>query len=179
MPHLSVDEAVHLSVGIEPETFSTRDFADFEKKPSSDLWPAIVFFLRRREQFRRQFDPQRNGWKVQPRDLIAWIDRVELEVHPEFLQLLRKLHGGASSPAGARPAAPRPDKREVDTVAQLFTAMAIEYFGYDPKALRSPVTKEIAELAASMGIELSDDTVRKYLQIGARFIPDDWMPNSR
>ncbi len=41
---------------------------------------------------------------------------------------------------------------------------------------RSPIPKEIGELAASMGFESSDDTIRKYLKRGATFISSDWKP---
>lgn len=70
----------------------------------------------------------------------------------------------------------KPDRREIDSVAQLFTAMAIDYLGYRPSDARSSIPKEIAELAASMGMTISDDTVRKYLKLGAKFIDPAWEP---
>ena len=72
------------------------------------------------------------------------------------------------------PTAKRPDKREVDKIAQILTAIAISELGYRPGAKRSPIPKEIADSAANMGLEISDDTIRKYLKIGASFLPDDW-----
>lgn len=57
--------------------------------------------------------------------------------------------------------------------------MTIEYLGYRPGQARSPIPKEIAELAASMGLSLSTDTILKYLRIGAKFLPKDWVPTGR
>jgi hypothetical protein len=54
--------------------------------------------------------------------------------------------------------------------------MAIDQLGYNPRSARSTVPKEIAELASEMGMSVSDDTVRKFLKLGASFIPDDWEP---
>ena len=61
-------------------------------------------------------------------------------------------------------------------IAQLFTAMAIDQLGYNPRDSRGPIPKEIAEIIAEMGLAVSDDTVRKYLRIGSRQIPSEWKP---
>jgi hypothetical protein len=181
MPRFSIREITCLSVGIDPQAFLEREFTDLSRASSAGtgrtgrtgdgaiLWPSIQFLLRRKEQLMRRFDPQSHGWNASPRDFLVWVVQVDFETHPEFLRLLRLYHD-----PGSVPATTPPDKREIDKIALLFTAMAIETYGYDPDDPRSPVTKDIGDLAASLGLAVSDDTIRKYLRIGAAFLPDGW-----
>lgn len=52
---------------------------------------------------------------------------------------------------------------ERDSLLKLIIGMAIDGYGYDPKASRSPVPREIAEHLESRGLSIDDDTVRKWL----------------
>jgi len=178
MPNLSVEETLCLSIGIGPQHFTARAIADLRTEPFDKLWETLRFLLLRHLQLRRKFDPAENGWKVQPTDFLAWSEQVDFESHPEFIRLLTEYHprkdAGGRSVAGSA----KPDKREIDKVAQLFTAMAMEYLGYNPNHKRNTAPKEIVDLAASMGLQVSDETVRKYLKRGAEFLPDDWEPRT-
>jgi len=91
--------------------------------------------------------------------------RVLTKYHPRTVATSRH----AASPARSEP-------RNVDKIAQLFTAMAIQHYGYQP-GKKSPVPRAIADLAATMGLNVSNDTVLAYLKQGAEFIPPDWKPN--
>lgn len=46
---------------------------------------------------------------------------------------------------------------------KLVIGMAIDGYGYDPKASRSPIPKQIAGHLLQHGIRMDDDTVRKWL----------------
>lgn len=175
MPSFSVDEILCLSVGVDPKQFHPEKLGRVDEDAFRKLWPSLQFFMRRRELFLRQFDPNSLGDRVRPQRFLDWVDQVDLDVDPEFLQLLRQYHRSQNSGV-SRTAAP-PDKREVNSIAQLFTAMAIELYGYRPGDSRSPVTTDIANLAAQLGISITDDTIRKYLKIGGSAIPKDWEPN--
>ena len=59
-------------------------------------------------------------------------------------------------------------------VARIITAIAIEEYGYNPDALRSPIPKEIEGIMSRLGLEGSAETVLKYLKIGASDLPEDW-----
>jgi len=176
MPTLDIEETLCLSIGIEPRHFGKQDIAHLKKQEFDRLWSPLQFLLQRHEQLRRQFDPFNHGDRITPTKFLSWAKRVEFHAHPEFVGLLERYDPmNANQPANQAPEQ-RTDPREVATMAQLFTAMAIDMYGYDPKQSRSPVTKEIAELAASMGMSVSDDTVRKYLRIGSKYLPKDWKP---
>ena len=60
--------------------------------------------------------------------------------------------------------------RERDTLYKLIIGMAIEGYRYNPRAARNDATAEIAGDLAKHGIEVSDDTVRKWLKQAANAV---------
>jgi hypothetical protein len=178
MRYFSLGEAVCLSLGVDPRHFTEKKLLDLGRGADKvRLSPPLVFLTKRVEQFRREFPPHvPNYRKISPGKLFQWFAAIDLEVHPDFST---KYVSTSSSDTRDRHTvkATKTDRREVDSVAQLFAAMAIDAYGYDPTALRSPIPKEIRDIAASLGMEISDDTIRKYLKLGAKFISPDWKPN--
>lgn len=176
MPSFTVEEVLCLSVGIEPKEFDAKEIERLKRSDSKKMLSPIEFLLRRHEQLHRQFDPHSYNWRVQPKDFLAWIELMNFETHSEFVRHLQRYHLRQELPAAETAPSPQkePDKREIDKIAQLFTAMAIAELGYAPGAQRSPIPKEISELAASMGMSITPETVLKYLRLGARHIPADW-----
>lgn len=140
------------------------------------LAPPLMFAKRRAQQFRRQFYLKNHNSTVNSKELLNWIISVNLEGHSVAIEALGRYHGPKENAVAMDK---RPDKRELDSVAALLPAMAIEQFGYDPHAKRSPTVKEVQDLAASLGISMSDDTIRHYLRHGAKFIDAEWKPYSR
>jgi inhibitor of KinA sporulation pathway (predicted exonuclease) len=174
MPRFSIVEVACLAAGVEPNDLTPEKLKQSSRLHDVKPTPALVFLHRQIELIARQFDPHQHKATVDPRNFLKWIDRVELEVHPEFLRLLQQYHPTDASPASKVLKTPEPHKREIDTIAQLFTALAIDALGYDPTQLRSPIPKEISGIAAKLGLAGTDDSVRKYLRIGAKFLPEGW-----
>ena len=177
MPHFSIPETLCLSIGVEPRHFDADWLVQLRKKSNqTKIWPSLVFLLLREEQLSRQFTTSIHPSRVDPWRFLDWCRKVDFEAHPEFVRLLEKYHASEPAPAGTEEVPRRADSREVDSVAQLFTAMAIQELGYNPNQSKGPIPKEIVHLAAELGLNISDDTVRKYLRRGARFISKDWKP---
>ncbi len=186
MEDYTLHEALMLSVGVEPEHLS-EDWLQSAKKEMkrTKLVPTIEFLIKRHEQFRRKYPHGPFGTSnASPRFIWDWIEEVRIDVHEGFRDALgRRLYQiKVSTEIEVQnkrndSALGKPDPREIDKITQLFAAMAIDQLGYQPSALRSPIPKEIADLAASMGLSISDDTVRKYLRRGAAFIPEGWKPD--
>ena len=176
MPMLNLGELTCLSVGINPSEFSTQHLSELSQTNARQKFSkTLEFLIQRFALLQRTFDPRRRDAGITPTSYLEWVERFEEDVHPGFLEPLRSFH--LTKEASLEPSvAVRNDKRETDTMAQLFTAMAIDYLGYNPHKPRSPIPKEVSDLAASMGMTVSDETVRKYLRIGANFISKDWMP---
>lgn len=53
--------------------------------------------------------------------------------------------------------------KERDSLLKLVIGMALDGYGYDPKASRSPVPRQISESLETRGIHIDEDTVRKWL----------------
>ncbi|WP_375230379.1 hypothetical protein [Roseobacter sp. S98] len=181
MAKFDVVEIVLLSMGLEPaEDLRSRFDPDFMKRRNKS--PADDFALRRFEMFRRQFSPNRKNGSVYPRDLVMWVRSVDLDAHPAFLRMtdtFELLQNGAqlssSNAATAKNAnETKPaEGRELASLAKLLIAIAIEEYGYQPASLRSPILKEIEAITDRHGLSASHDTVRKYLRMGARYLPKD------
>lgn len=179
MPRFTIEELTFLSIGVEPENFTMNDLGDIQKLDVRTLGAPIQFLLRRFEQLRRQFSPRGPSQTATPRDFLSWADRVEFETHPEFLAVLRKYHGNAPQQKASTGQVPKPDKREIDTIAQILAAIAIEEYGWRPSSARSSIPREISDIAATNGFDVSAETVLKYLRIGAGFLPAGWEPDKR
>ena len=53
--------------------------------------------------------------------------------------------------------------KERDSLLKLVIGMAVDAYGYDPKASRSPAPREIAGHLEGRGLKIDEDTVRKWL----------------
>lgn len=61
--------------------------------------------------------------------------------------------------------------RERETALKMILAMAIEGYGYDPKASKSGTATEIADDLAKLGLNLDADTIRKWLKEAIELLP--------
>lgn len=59
---------------------------------------------------------------------------------------------------------------ERNSLLKIVIGMAIGGYGYDPKAAKSPVPKQIMDDLASLGVSIDNDTVRNHLREAARTI---------
>lgn len=66
-----------------------------------------------------------------------------------------------------------PDSREMRSMARLLTAIAIEEYGYNPNARRSPLPNQLEGICDQNGLGVSAETIRKYLRLGAKLISDN------
>ncbi len=183
MPSFTVEEMTCLSVGIAPKDLPMEVRDNLRPDRINSLKAAAHFLALRYKLLSRTFDPQDYKTSIKPKSFLTWAEQVDFAVHPEFLFLLQKYHAEQSADSAQNGAHSNskaaPDKREIDKIAQLFTALAIDFLGYVPKQARSPIPKEITEIAGGMGLEVSTDTVLKYLRHGASFIPEGWEPKTR
>jgi hypothetical protein len=63
--------------------------------------------------------------------------------------------------------------RERDSLLKLLIGMAVGGYRYDPKSNRSSTAKEIASDLALVGLQIDEDTVRKYLVEARELLPGD------
>jgi hypothetical protein len=78
----------------------------------------------------------------------------------------------ASAPIADKPLGPR----EGDSLRKLVIGMAVKGYSLDPSAGRSKVVAEIVSDLLELGLELSDDTVRRHLKEAAELLPPPSAP---
>jgi len=168
MAFLQLEEALWLSVGLEPQAIFSTTLND--KKNHTDLEGQIVAFLKRRQELlRREFNPNRHESRHGAKVIKAWVERVSLDVHPGFHQMLEIMVGRAlaTEKINVKPVTPtaleseRYDNRERASLAKLIVTMAMDFYGYVPSDTSSPIPAEIQGHAAKQGIDIDVDTVRK------------------
>lgn len=175
---LSVDEIVWLSVGLEPSAdLASRINPNDKYGKTQKLGKVETYMSRHKEIIRRKFDPHNFGDKPRYQDLHTWIKEVSLDVHPEFLRIIDKERMAGETKtelSGEVTCGPDLDSREKNSMLKLIVAMAIDGYRFDPNARRSEIPNEIKNAADRLGLELSSNTIRKYLKQGGELLPADW-----
>lgn len=63
--------------------------------------------------------------------------------------------------------------KERATLLKIVSGMAKDGYGYDPTASRSPFPKELEGILDSLGMPVSDDTIRKWLKEASEYLPQN------
>ncbi len=197
----SLDETLWLSVGLEPLPVFI-DALNALSRNGTERDPVVRHLVAQHELLRRGLDPNGYERRLKAQTIVSWVNLVEHELHPGFrraLETILQREGRSESAAsssvvgsnietievGQRQEAPtevlpelkRADPRERLGMAKLLVAISIEQFGYDPDSKKSPIPTELADIAARLGLELTHDTILKYLRLGSQHLPKDWKPH--
>lgn len=197
----SLDEILWLSVGLEPlPEFNRALIAVSRSAHQRD--PVVNHMMAQRELLRRSLDPNGHERRLTAKSVLDWANFVQHELHPGFRRTLEKMVQRDAAQDLAAPSVEAPSDREPTPIldergaaaedppktkqidprerlgmAKLLVAIAIEQFGYDPGSKRSPIPTELEDVAARLGLELSHDTILKYLRLGAQHLPKNWKPH--
>jgi hypothetical protein len=173
---IGVEEFVWLSIGLEPD----ENLKKYFEQSSSRLGNKNAR-LRKEAQRRRDLLTAANNLRDQRNSIRTdvakeWLDQVQLAVPEAFrgalLKAWERLNTKDAVPVVTTPNEDdkKPEPRELRSIAKILTAIAIEEYGYDPRAARSPIPGEIEGISDKHGLSVSKETVLKYLRIGAKLI---------
>ena len=109
-------------------------------------------------------------WKKRHEQLKTRTDAV-LSERDAKIDELRKTLAQLSRVARADEKSMQPKER--NSMLKMIIGMAVRGYGYDPSAKRSSRPVEIAGDLAELGLALSDDTIRKYLEEGKGLLPPE------
>lgn len=125
----------------------------------------------------------KNLWEIYLPEFSAWAKAKNVEIPIELAEISASQAPQMPTtlqpeviPAVVIPAVPEPppEKKfgacERDNLLRVVAGMGIKGYRYDAKASKNPATKEIADDLAELGVQLSEDSIRKYLQEGAKLI---------
>ena len=77
----------------------------------------------------------------------------------------------------AKPNARTAWAKEKNSLLRMIVAMAVDAYRYNPKDLRSEVTKQIVDASHRLGIRLDDGTVLAWLRQAAELVDQDKIEN--
>ena len=175
-------ELMWLSIGLEPNTHLLDAFQAFKNGKRGVPRYVGEEAEKRLKIIKRSKTLQSYGsFPISGRNAFEWINSIELRSPSGFRKMLEtvalRLEGKAVSAVKiADVGSDQLDSRERAAMSKLIAAMAIDCYGFDPTAKRSDIPNEIQGIADRLGLQLSTNTIRKYLRQGSELLPDDWEP---
>lgn len=163
----SESEALCLTLGFEPLTFDRNLFVQAAKSGKRNK--VIVNFLHERAlRLRRKFNPfGLEDYRIEAGELLDWIVETDTQVSSDFLTYLINREEKKNIVKSL-------DPREKTSLLQIIFVMAMDCYKFDPDTKRIPMAKEIEQRAASNGITLSRETIRKHLESCKEFYNGEW-----
>lgn len=165
MPAVTLKEAVALTLGVEPQRFGGDLLPglakDFDTLGSEGL--VTHFIGQRYELMRRQFDPGSVNNVIIPMiELKGWVIETGIELPPDFRRYILK--GDYAVPDTQVKSI---SDHRARGMAMLIYAIAVAKFGYDKNKPRNSAVPQMMQIVDEMGLNLSEDSIRRYLKIGA------------
>lgn len=159
----TLDQAALLSSGLDPR-FAPKSGIE----PHLDHVPQWDKVRRTYLLLRKARLPSGVTSVVGPVEFIEWADITGVAVPQELRVAVNEYEVTWNANFGGRgreerKRRPETEEREKNTLLKLVAGMAIRGYKFDPKASRSSVPREIADDVRSLGLEINDDTVRKWL----------------
>jgi hypothetical protein len=162
----SIKHAARLFCGIEPwhYEFDYREYpAETEEaihKISSLIETAVNANVLENIPIsnRQTMDP---AVHLRPQDVVGWAQKKGISIPQELSKAFKVKQ---PNDLGAR---------EKDTLLKLICGMACAGYGYDPKALRSLITKEIYDDLLKLGISINEDTIKKWLTAACKWVEEN------
>ena len=176
IPRWTLEEATALSFGKGPE-FVNSDKVEAYRGQSSfadDYSKRLSFLLHAQEAGELTVS-------ISPAEFISWAEQTGIALPQDLVDAVRATVGRIEDRRSLtaerdelreevkrlkeEAARNKPlSTRERETFLKIILGMAIEQYGYNPKSGRSDAPKKIADDFATLGISVSDDTVRQKLK---------------
>ena len=187
MSNLKLHEAVLVSVGVEPDAITTELLDTAERRVGDkSYWPPIEYLVRRREQFRRFFQPMINGYsRISIAQLNNHTERLGIEIHPEFKSQIENrivrdstesleysppnTNSKSQGTANETPEHSEPDRK---TLLKIIAALAVKGYCFDPDASRNKATAEIRSDMELLGLGIDNKTLLSKLREACELIND-------
>ena len=181
--HWTLDEAIALSFGKEPAIVTWKEI---EKLKGQTAFAAS--FAKRRDLALRATRWKKFGDTIPPVIFISWAKEINIELPNALIEEVKKIGGSATNwheqylklkadydVLAAQPTnTQKPEStRKTNNVLQAFTAIAIDAYGYDPKAEKSTAPQDIANALEKLGAVGNPKTIRSWLREGAELLPSN------
>lgn len=179
--HWTVDEAIALSFGKEPSVVTWKEI---EKLKNETAFAKT--FANRRDLALRAVQSKKIGENIPPPLFISWAKELSIELPSTLIEEAAKISGAAINwqeqyenlkteydalVAQSTNALKPESTRKSNNVLQALTAIAIDAYGYNPKAEKSNAPQDIADALTKLGAVGNPKTIRNWLREGAELLP--------
>lgn len=164
----SLKEAKLITMGLDP-AYNYKPPRSFDQKAS----PLMGRYDKLSELIERAYKAKELKNPLCPVEYYAWAKRHDIDLPPILEKLLipRSKDKGLEEPQQTKES--KLDPRERETLLKLIIGMAIDFYGYDPKASKSPIPKELEGILDRQGLPISDDTIRKWLKEASKLLSSE------
>jgi hypothetical protein len=187
-PTWTLEEGACLANNLSPRLMLGRDSFPRPHPAADSVNRLLEFALRARRQRQISSHPT-------PAEFIAWSEGVGFPFDAKWLKTIgeprvddgpaiREAMDSISTPnPAAEPtqAPPIPEQepgtRTRETMLKIIIGLAVDGHGYDPRSRRSEVPGSVAKELSALGIPVTAETVRKYLDEGAKLLSPSALKN--
>lgn len=179
--HWTVDEAIALSFAKEPSVVTWKEI---EKLRNETVFAKS--FAKRRDLALRAVQSKKFGDDILPIRFISWAKELGIELPNTLIEEVAKISGATinwqeqystlkakyDALAVQSTNAQKPEStRKSNNVLQALTAIAMDAYGYNPKAEKSNAPQDIADALTKLGAVGNPKTIRSWLREGAELLP--------
>lgn len=183
--HWTLDEAIALSFGKEPEEVNWKKIEPLKNK--------TLFaknYAKRRDLALRAACWKRFDGVLPPLDFLNWANELKIELPAKMIEEVSKI-GGSSVDwhkmylakkaecdslqtkvnEKTEPKQKKESTRKTENLLQVLAGVAIYAYGYKPELEKSTAPKEISDALSALGKKIDQKTVRTWLKEGIELLP--------
>ncbi|MDZ4150748.1 hypothetical protein [Methylicorpusculum sp.] len=177
--HWTVDEAVALSFGKDP------DFVTWKKiEPLKEKSAFAKAFSKRRDLALRATRWKKFHDLIPPVTFVSWAKEIKIDLPQELICEVEKIGGlcinwheqyqKLKAEIAANKITSKPEStRKSENLLQALTSVAVDAYGYDPQSAKSTAPQDIADALAKRGKKVDPKTIRTWLKEGNELLPQN------
>lgn len=179
--HWTLDEAIALSFGKEPEVVNWQKI-----EPLKDKTVFAKAYAKRRDLALRASRVNKLSDHVMPVVFISWAKELHIDLPSELLNQLEKVGNTAinwrkewiklkTNYDDLQTQANQSNlgtTQKTENLLKAFASIAIDAYGYDPESKKSTTTNDILKALERQGKKLDPKTIRAWLKEGIELLPN-------
>jgi hypothetical protein len=177
--HWTIDEAIALSFGKDPEVVTWKKIEPLKEKSAF-----AKAFSKRRDLALRATRWKKFQDLIPPVTFLSWAKEIDIDLPAELKIEVEKIGGlcinwheqyqKLKTEIAANKINPKPEStRKSENLLQALASVAIDAYGYDPQSAKSTAPQDIADALAKRGKKVDPKTIRTWLKEGNELLPQN------
>jgi len=177
MASVTVDEAIHLTLNVDPRINTVKEFASsrgLTRVDGPNLKARLAPYADRLNQSESAFFARHLLPVTQSAPLPLDRSRIRIELQ-SFIKWVTTLTSRWDLPTeleslGSTKPPSRDNPREIASYQKILIALVVKHYSYDPSDQKSTVTSRVRDRLNELDLFLDDETIRKCLKNSARHL---------